>query len=136
MATNENSVQPNITGAKTKKYEPGFNAKGMAYPGVDPDTGERKAVTWIGLREEFGEREGSRLYNDLANAAFGRVQPGKPALSLATLYLFRARLQNKQGVFIETEDEHAKVAEKFKTRRELALKLLANAEAKRAKENN
>jgi hypothetical protein len=131
MATDEKKIAaPNITSTKPQKHEHGFNAKGEAFPGVDPDTGERKAVTWIGLREEFGEREGARLYNALAVAAFGGVQPGRPALSLATLddRWFRSRQRNAQGVFVETEAEYAKVKEKFTKRREAALKLLADAE--------
>jgi hypothetical protein len=132
MATNETKIPAGaeITGAKTRKREHGFNVKGEAFPGVDPDTGERKAVTWIGLREEFGEREGARLYNALAVAAFGGVQPGRPALSLATLddQWFRPRMRNKQGVFIETEAEYEKVRGRFVARREKALKLVADAE--------
>lgn len=137
MATNESSV-PNITGAKAKKREAGFNAEGNAYPGVDPDTGERKAATWEGLRAEFGERKGSRLYNDLAVAAFGGVQPGRPDLSLATLdeKWFRARLKNQQGDFSETEEAYEKARGKFRVRAEKAKKILADAEAESAKENN
>lgn len=139
MATEENKITaPNITGAKAKKREPGFSASGKAYPGVDPDTGERKAATWNGLRAEFGERKGSRLYNDLAVAAFGGVQPGRPDLSLATLdeKWFRPRLKNEQGDFIETEEAYARVREKFMGRIEKVKKILADAEADFVKENN
>lgn len=139
MATNENKIiATDITGAKAKKRESGFSAEGKAYPGVDPDTGERKAATWEGLRAEFGERKGSRLYNDLAVAAFGGVQPGRPDLSLATLdeRWFRARLKNELGDFIETEEAFGKVREKFRARIERAKKVLADAEAESAKENN
>jgi hypothetical protein len=132
MATDETKVvKPAV-----KKREAGFNAEGKAYPGVDPDTGERKAVTWHGLRAEFGERKGSRLYNDLAVAAFGGVQPGKPDLSLATTTLFRARLKNTQGDFIETEEAYEKVRTKFLARAEKVKKILVDAEAESAKENN
>lgn len=131
MATEETK----IASAKPKKRETGFSAEGKAYPGVDPDTGERKAVTWEGLRAEFGERKGSRLYNDLAVAAFGGVQPGKPDLSLATLdeKWFRARLKNQQGDFVETEEAFAKAREKFLTRVEKAKKILVDAETEAAK---
>lgn len=137
MATDETKVKPapDITGAKAKKREPGFNAEGKAYPGVDPDTGERKAITWVGAREEFGERAGSQLYNALAVAAFGGVQPGRPALSLMTLgsqYL-RPRKRNAAGLFTETETEYARAAEKFKARGEKVTKLLADAEAEASK---
>jgi|ERR1043165_660662 hypothetical protein len=118
-----------------KKYEPGFRADGSAYPGVDPDTGERKAVTWNGLREEFGEREGARLYNDLAVAAFGGVQPGRPDLCLATLdeKWFRSPLKNSQGDRVESDEDYERARVKFRGRIDRAQKILAAAEA--AKEN-
>lgn len=129
MATEETKVVK----PAAKKREAGFNAEGKAYPGVDPDTGERKAVTWDGLRAEFGERRGSRLYNDLAIAAFGGVQPGKPDLSLITTTLFRARMRNTQGDFIETEEAYEKVRQKFIARAEKVKKILADAESEAAK---
>lgn len=115
-----------------KKYEPGFRADGSAYPGVDPDTGERKAVTWAGLREEFGEREGSRLYNDLAVAAFGGVQPGRPSLSYITAIdekYFRLRQKDQFGNFTESEADYATARGKYLARAERAKKLMADAEA-------
>lgn len=134
MATDETK----IPAAKAKKREAGFSAEGKAYPGVDPDTGERKAATWEGLRAEFGERKGSRLYNELAGAAFGGVQPGRPDLSLATLDLrwFRARLKNETGDFTETEESYEKVRAKFQARIDKVKKILADAETEAAKENN
>jgi hypothetical protein len=132
MATDETKiVKPAV-----KKREAGFNAEGKAFPGVDPDTGERKAVTWDGLRAEFGERIGARLYNALAVAAFGGVQPGKPDLSIVTTELFRARMRNTQGEFIETEEAYEKVREKFMARAEKVKKILADAEAESVKEIN
>jgi hypothetical protein len=137
--TQDKLTSPATTaGAKAKKREMGFSIEGKAYPGVDPDTGERKAVTWEGLRAEFGERKGSRLYNDLAVAAFGGVQPGRPDLSLATTdeRWFRARLKNQQGDFSETEEAYEKARGKFRARAEKVKKILADAEAESAKENN
>jgi hypothetical protein len=138
MATTNDPNPATTASVKAKKREPGFSADGKAYPGVDPDTGERKAATWDGLRAEFGERKGSRLYNDLAVAAFGGVQPGRPDLSLATLdeRWYRARLKNEMGDFIETEEAYEKVRVKFLARIERAKKILAEAEAEVAKENN
>jgi|SRR5215213_4719895 len=140
MATDETKIPTGkeTAGTKAKKREAGFSAEGKAYPGVDPDTGERKAATWDGLRAEFGERRGSRLYNDLAVAAFGNVQPGRPDLSLATLDLkwFRGRLKNNQGDFIETEEAYEKVRVKFLARIDRVKKILGDAEAESAKENN
>jgi hypothetical protein len=128
MATNETNV-PNITGAKAAKREPGFNAEGKAYPGVDPDTGERKAVTWAGLREEFGIREGSKLYNDIGVAGFGGIQPGRPAHSLVTLQdaYMRTRRAN------ESEEEYVRVKERFAARRAKVEQLLAEAEGRTVK---
>jgi len=115
-----------------KRYEPGFRPDGTAYPGVDPDTGERKAVTWTGLREEFGERDGARLYNDLAVAAFGGVQPGKPSLSYITAIdekYFRSRHRDQFGNFTESEADYEKARAKFVARSERSKKLMADAEA-------
>lgn len=115
-----------------KKYEPGYRPDGTAYPGVDPDTGERKAVTWAGLREEFGDREGARLYNDLAVAAFGGVQPGRPSLSYITAIdekYFRSRQKDQFGNFTETEADFEKVRDKFQARGGRAKKLMADAQA-------
>jgi len=140
MATNETDTQsakPAAPTAKTEavtsaKYEPGFRADKSAYPGVDPDTGERKAVTWDGLREEFGEREGARLYNDIAVAAFGGVQPGRPSLSYITALdekFFRSRRKDQSGRFTESEEEHAKALEKFRARGKQIKNLMADAVA-------
>ena len=141
MATNEpanmqdekTTAQPKGAGVVTgEKYEPGFRADKSAYPGVDPDTGERKAVTWAGLREEFGDREGARLYNAIAVAAFGGVQPGRPSLSYITAIdekYFRSRHRNQAGDFTESEDDYNKAREKFRARAEKAKKLMADAQA-------
>src|ERR1043165_2960635 len=127
------AAQPTKTEIVTgKKYEPGFRSDSTAYPGVDPDTGERKAVTWAGLREEFGEREGARLYNDLAVAAFGGVQPGRPSLSYITAIdekFFRSRQKNQFGAFTESEAEYEKAREKFRGRAEKVKKMVTDAEA-------
>jgi len=128
MAEDPNKLVP----AKPKKIEHGFNAEGKAYPGVDPDTGERKAVTWDGLRAEFGEREGARLYNDLAVAAFGGVQPGRPSLSYITAIderYFRSRHRDQFGGFTESEEDFEKARTKFRARGERVKKLMADAEA-------
>lgn len=121
-----------IANAKPKKPEHGFNAEGRAYPGVDPDTGERKAVTWAGLRDEFGEREGARLYNALAVTGFGGVQPGRPSLSYITgidEQYFRSRQKNQFGDFVESEADYEKAHKKFQDRAEQLKKLIADAEA-------
>lgn len=145
MATNEVAetkvptapAQPTKTEIVTgKKYDPGFRSDGTAYPGVDPDTGERKAVTWAGLREEFGEREGARLYNAVAVAAFGGVQPGRPSLSYITAIdekYFRSRQKDQLGNFTESEADYEKVRAKFVARGERAKKLMTDSETAKAK---
>ena len=121
MATDEPNITP--TTVKPKKPEPGFNAENQPFPGVDTDTGERQAVTWDGLRAEFGARIGSRLYNDIAIAAFGGPQPGRPALSLLTLQDKYLRPRGKH----ETEEEFSKTKERFSQRRAKVEQLLAEA---------
>ncbi len=79
------SVTAEKSSAKRGKREAGFRPDGQAFPGVDPETGERKAVTYEGLKAEFGQRVGARLYNDIAVVAFGGVLPQHPDLSIATL---------------------------------------------------
>lgn len=140
MATNEDSIktQPQPSKAEIvtgRKLEHGFRSDGTAFPGVDSDTGERKAVTWAGLREEFGEREGARLYNAIAVAAFGGVQPGRPSLSYITAIdekFFRSRQKDGER-FTESEDDYNKAREKFSARGEKVRKLMVDAEAAKAK---
>jgi hypothetical protein len=138
-ATNAPTSKATATGTEIvtgKKLEHGFRADGAAYPGVDQDTGERKAVTWNGLREEFGERDGARLYNDLAVAAFGGVQPGRPSLSYITAIddkYFRSRQRDQFGGFTESEADFEKARAKFRARGERVKKLMADAEAAKAK---
>lgn len=76
MATSVNPKEP---------QRPGFSKEGRAYPGVDPDTGERKALTYEGLQREFGPKTGVEVYRKVATAGgFGHVE-GNPDLSLVGL---------------------------------------------------
>lgn len=121
MATDEKKLTASaITGAKKRA---GFNAEGAAFPGVDPDTEERKAVTWAGLRDEFGTKVGSKLYNDIAVAAFGGVQPNRPSLSLLTLQDAYVRPKRQD----ESEEDYARMKERFAARRTKVESLLAAA---------
>lgn len=71
--------------AAAPTQRPGFSREGKPYPGVDPDSGERKAVTYEGLQKEFGPKTGAELYREVALAGgFGRVE-GNPDLSLVGL---------------------------------------------------
>lgn len=133
----DDTQQSNATPPASKGYEPGFRPNGTAFPGVDPDTGERHAVTWDGLRAEFGERKGSRLYNDLAVAAFGGVQPGRPSLSLITAIdekHFRSPLRDQFGDVTESEQDYEKARQKYRDRAAKVKTLMASAEAEAAKE--
>lgn len=53
--------------------------------GIDPETFERKAVTYKGLIEEFGKPVGPRLYNAIAVAGWGGVPANRSDLSIMTL---------------------------------------------------
>jgi hypothetical protein len=77
------------TGSQTQTpkatQRPGFTKEGKPYPGVDSDTGERKALTFDGAQKEFGPKRGPELYYAVAMAGgFGRVE-GNPDLSLIGL---------------------------------------------------
>lgn len=76
---NQQSQQPKAA------RRPGFRADGTVYPGVDPATGERKAVTLPGLKEEFGDALGVQVYNAIAVAAYGGVPPDHRPLDLVSL---------------------------------------------------
>lgn len=63
------------TAKRTAKVEttprPGFDDKGKAYPGVDPETGERVTVTLEALKGEFGPKRGEEMYRQIAAVAGG-----------------------------------------------------------------
>lgn len=92
MATDEKAITAaNITGAKSTNAQRLAARFGKEDPqvlqkrGIDPETYERKAVTYKGLMEEFGKPVGPRLYNDIAVAAFGGVPSNRADLSIMTL---------------------------------------------------
>lgn len=73
---------------KAPAQRPGFDEKGKAYKGVDPETGERVTVTLEALKDEFGPKRGERMYRRVAEAAgvAGLVTAGaeySPDISLA-----------------------------------------------------
>lgn len=70
---------------KKTPRRPGFNEKGEPYKGVDPKTGERKALNFEDAKKEFGPKRGEEVYREVAQAGgFGRVE-GNPDLSLVGL---------------------------------------------------
>jgi len=111
--------------AKRGKREMGFRPDGTAFPGVDPETGERKAVTYEGLKAEFGQRVGARLYNDIAVAAFGGVLSQYPDLSIATL-ADEFALPGDEG---ETDETHQLRMQRRAARRERVEQLFQAAAA-------
>lgn len=83
MADNESQVKPDTKARAAQRS--GFTKEGKPYPGVDPDTGERKALTFEGAKREFGPKRGEDIYRAVAMAGgFGRVE-GNPDLSLVGL---------------------------------------------------
>ena len=68
------------TEAVKKQAEPrkGFKESGEAYPGVDPDTGERKAATFDGLVAEFGKKKGEEIYFKISEIGGHGVEQGGP----------------------------------------------------------
>lgn len=50
---------------ETAAARAGFNDKGEPFPGVNPETGERMAVTLEGLKKEFGPSKGERVYKEI-----------------------------------------------------------------------
>lgn len=84
MATRATSTE-NETKDAAPAQRAGFSREGKAYPGVDPDSGERKALTYEGAQKEFDPKRGAELYHAVAMAGgFGRVE-GNPDLSLVGL---------------------------------------------------
>ena len=62
---------PNDKEKAPAKSRAGFDDKGKAYPGVDPDTGERVTVTLDALKSEFGAKRGADMYRRVAEVAGG-----------------------------------------------------------------
>lgn len=92
--------------------------------GIDPETYERKAVTYKGLIEEFGKPVGPRLYNNIAIAAFGGVPSNRADLSIMTLqdeYIMPRGRDESDEVF------NARL-EKHRARRKKVEQLIAEAE--------
>lgn len=57
---------PNNQAPKAKAAQrPGFDKEGKPYPGVDPKTGKRKALTLEGAKAEFGEEGGEEVYRQI-----------------------------------------------------------------------
>lgn len=92
--------------------------------GIEPDTFERKAVTWDGLIEEFGRPVGPQLYNAIATAGWRGVPANKGDLSIETL---KDRwIVPRQAK--ESEDEFSKRMTKHRETRERVERLIAEAE--------
>ena len=92
--------------------------------GIDPETFERKAVTYKGLLEEFGKPVGPRLYNNIAIAAFGGVPSNRADLSIMTLQDEHIMPRRRD----ESDEEFNARLEKHRARREKVEQLIAEAE--------
>lgn len=130
MATNEtNTPVPPATAKKSSaqrladrfgKEDP----QALQRRGIDPETFERKAVTYKGLLEEFGKPVGPRLYNQIAVAAFGGVPSNRADLSIMTLqdeYIMPRGRDESEEAF------NARLA-KHRARRKKVEDLIAEAE--------
>jgi hypothetical protein len=92
--------------------------------GIDPETFERKAVTYNGLLKEFGRPRGPQIYNAIAVAAFSGVQSNRNALSIETLkdrWIARRTSTESDEEFARRQDVH-------RAQREKVYKILADAE--------
>lgn len=126
----ETTSPPNITGAKktsAQRLATRFakdDPEALRRRGIDPDTFERKAVTWKGLLEEFGKPVGPRLYNDIAIAAFGGVPSNKADLSIMTLQDDYIMPRGRD----ESDESFNARLEKHRARRKKVEELIAAAE--------
>jgi hypothetical protein len=121
---------PNITGAKKTSAQRLAERFGKEDPkvlqrrGIDPETYERKAVTYKGLMDEFGKPVGPRLYNDIAVAAFGGVPSNRGDLSIMTLQDEYIMPRGRD----ESEEAFDARMQKHRARRAKVEKLIADAE--------
>jgi hypothetical protein len=126
----ETNSPPNITGAKktnTQRLASRFgkeDPEALRRRGIDPDTFERKAVTYKGLMEEFGKPVGPRLYNDIAVAAFGGVPSNRADLSIMTLQDEYIMPRGRD----ESDESFNARLEKHRARRAKVQQLIADAE--------
>lgn len=134
MATDEKKITaPDIVGAKTANVNAqrlaarfkDVDSQVLQRRGIDPDTYERKAVTYQGLIDEFGKPVGPRLYNDIAVAGWGGVPANRSDLSIMTLqddYIMPRGRDESEEVFNARMEKHRAVRAKVE-------KLIADAEA-------
>lgn len=92
--------------------------------GIDPDTFERKAVTWDGLIEEFGLPLGPQVFNSIAKAGWRAVPANRGDLSIETL---KDRwIVPRQAK--ESEEDFNKRMAKHRETRERVERILSEAE--------
>lgn len=128
MATNETSIPtPAPKKANAQRLAERFGKEDpqvLQRRGIDPETFERKAVTYKGLMEEFGKPVGPRLYNDIAVAAFGGVPSNRADLSIMTLKDDYIMPRGRD----ESEEAFNTRMEKHRARRKRVEELIAEAE--------
>ncbi len=129
MATDEKKVtaaaitgakKPNALAARFVDQDP----EALRRRGIDPDTFERKAVTYKGLIEEFGKPAGPRLYNAIAVAGWGGVPANRADLSIMTLQDEYIMPRGRD----ESEEEFNTRMEKHRAVRAKVEQLIAEAE--------
>lgn len=126
----ETTNPPSVPGAKKTTAQRLAERFGKVDPavlqkrGIDPETYERKAVTYKGLMEEFGKPVGPRLYNDIAVAAFGGVPSNRADLSIMTLKDDYIMPRGRD----ESDDAFNARLEKHRARRAKVEQLIAEAE--------
>jgi hypothetical protein len=129
MATDEKAIKSTDI-ASTKKANPLAARFGNVDPqvlqkrGIDPETFERKAVTYKGLIEEFGKPVGPRLYNAIAVAGWGGVPANRADLSIMTLQDDYIMPRGRD----ESEEEFNTRMEKHRAVRVKVEQLIAEAE--------
>lgn len=129
MATDEKKITTsNVTmSARSSQLAARFGKEDpqvLQKRGIDPDTYERKAVTYKGLIEEFGKPVGPRLYNDIAVAAFGGVPSNRADLSIMTLQDEYIMPRGRD----ESDEAFNTRLEKHRARRKKVEELIAAAE--------
>lgn len=86
------------------KKRAGFNDKNEPYPGVDPDTGERKAVTFEGLKAEFGAKEGERIYFEISRLGGHGITEQNQIDNYPPLSLTGMKKQDVDAVFAAAKE--------------------------------
>ena len=122
--TNTPSIAMNAKASRLAARFGKEDPKVLQKRGIDPETFERKAVTYQGLIDEFGKPVGPRLYNAIAVAGWGGVPANRSDLSIMTL---QDEYIAPRGRDESEEEFHARM-EKHRATRAKVEQLIAEAE--------